>query len=163
MIGTKPKWFPKWLLSHPECDERIENVNNKTFIDTTDLIKTSKILRYLMLSVTLALIIAIINPITIVFKWVNLYNATQVGNYRQVINICNSLPEWLQDHPFVEEQKVKVALNNGNYASAFITSFKAYFKLNLVSVLKIPHHSGSPEVAFDFKIVQLVLKFFNFC
>lgn len=163
MIGTKPKWFPKWLLSHPECDERIENVNNKTFIDTTDLIKTSKILRYFMLSVTLALIIAIINPVTIVFKWVNLYNATQVGNYRQVINICNSLPEWLQDHPFVEEQKVKVALNNGNYASAFITSFKAYFKLNLVSVLKIPHHSGSPEVAFDFKIVQLVLKFFNFC
>ena len=53
-------------------------------------------------------------------------------------------------------------MNCGNYGIAAVVSFKAYFGVDIVSVLQIPHHSGSPEVAFDFKVMQLVLKFLNF-
>ena len=162
LIGTKPKWFPKWLLTHPEIEDRIENVNNTSELKITKLIRDSKVLRYLLVVFAVILIFVSVYPVTIVLNWSNLYNAAQAGNCRLVSDLCNSLPEWLNEHPFVLEQRSIAAMNCGNYGIAAVVSFKAYFGIDLVSVLQIPHHSGSPEVAFDFKVMQLVLKFLNF-
>lgn len=162
LISPKPKWFPKWLLTHPETDDRIENIKNKTNLEINSLIKSSKVLKYSLFLLAIILVLIAINPVSIVFNWSNLYNASQAGNCNLVTDICNSLPEWLREHPFVMEQKVRAALNSGNYVSALIISFKAYFGVNLVSVLQIPHHSGSPEVALDFKVMQLILKLLYF-
>ena len=162
LIGSKPKWFPKWLLTHPEIEDRIENVKNISDLEISKLIKSSKVLRYILAGLVIILISVSVYPVTIVFNWSNLYNAAQAGNCRLVSNICNSLPEWLNEHPFVLEQRCVAAMNCGNYGIAAVTAFKAYFDVDLGSVLKIPHHSGAPEVAFDFKVMQLVLKFLNF-
>ena len=162
LIGTKPKWFPKWLLTHPEIEDRIENVNNTSELKITKLIRDSKVLRYLLAVFAVILIFMSVYPVTIVLNWSNLYNAAQAGNCRLVSELCNSLPEWLKEHPFVLEQRSIAAMNCGNYGIAAVVAFKAYFGVDLGSVLQIPHHSGSPEVAFDFKVMQLVLKFLNF-
>ncbi len=162
MLGSKPKWFPKWLLTHPETEDRIKNVKNYSNLEISTLIKSSKVLKYTMLVLVFVLVLCAIYPVSIVFKWSNIYNANQAGNCKLAINLCNVLPEWLQEHPFVLEQKAKIALNSRNIASAIYFAFKAYFGVDLNSVLEIPHHSGSPEVAFDFKVMQLILKFFNF-
>lgn len=162
MTGSKPKWFPKWLLTHPEAEDRIENVKDNSQIKINSLIKSSKVLRYSLLVMAVALIIISVYPVSIVFNWANLYNAAQAGNCGLVTKLCNSLPEWLAEHPFVLEQKGVAAMKCGNYGIAAVIAFKANFGVDLASVLKIPHHSGSPEVAFDFKVMQLILKFLNF-
>ena len=163
LIGTKPKWFPKWLLTHPEVEDRIESVKKISDLKINKLIRDSKVLRYLLVVIAIILIFVSVYPVTIVLNWSNLYNAAQAGNCKLVSDICKSLPEWLTEHPFVLEQRSIAAMNSGNYGNAAVVAFKAYFGVELGSVLQIPHHSGSPEVAFDFKVMQLVLKFLNFC
>ena len=131
MLGTRPKWFPKWLLTHPEADERIENIRKTEISHINVLIKTSKVLKYSLIGLLLVLIIALINPLSIVCDFSNIYNASQTGNYKLVENLCDSLPQILKNHPFVLEQKTIAALYSGNYALAILESFKTYTGIEL--------------------------------
>lgn len=130
MLGTKPKWFPNWLLTHPEADERIENIRKTDISHINILIKSSNIQKYTLLGLLLALIIALINPLSIVYEFSKIYNASHTGNYELVENLRYSLPERLQNHPFVFEQKTIAAFYSGNYALAIVDSFKAYLRID---------------------------------
>lgn len=162
LVVHSSSWFPKWLLTHPEIDERLENIKNNENVKISSLIRSSKMLRYSLLAVIIVLLFSAINPVTIVLKWSDLYNAAQAGNCRLVDELCNSLPEWAKEHPFVLEQRGRVAMNSGNCLIGASIAFKATFGMELGLVSEIPHHSGTPEIAFDLKVMELILKFFNF-
>lgn len=108
--GNSFKWIPKWLLTHPKPDERIDNIKNNENFKISSLIFSAKMLRYGLLIAAIVLVLFIKTPISIVLQWSNLYNAAQAGNCSLVTDLCNSLPEWLQEHPFVTEQKEKVTV-----------------------------------------------------
>ena len=109
-ISTSLKWIPYWLQTHPKISERINNVKNNEISKISSLVKGAKVLRYTLLIVAIVLILLAPKPISIVLKWSNLYKASQAGNCNLVENLSNSLPEWLKEHPFVIEQKEKVAV-----------------------------------------------------
>ena len=158
----KPKWLPKWLITHPETQERINNIKNNEQQKISSLIHNSNVLRYILLVLAIVLLAVSVKPASIVFEWSNIYNAAEAGNCGLVKNLCNSLPQWLKEHPFVIEQIGKAAVKSGNYDLAIITAIKATFGVDINLVSQVPHHSGSPEVALDFEVMQLVLKFLNF-
>lgn len=128
MLGSKPKWFPNWLLTHPEADDRVENVNKTSITQINTLIKSSNILRCTLFGIAIALSIAAITPVNTVFKLSNIYNASEKGDCKLVTNLCQNLPEWLNEHPFILEQKIKTNLICGNYAQAFKDSIKTNYK-----------------------------------
>ncbi len=111
LLGKESSRFPDWLRTHPRTSERINNVKNNEVLEISSLIRSAKVLRYSLLVMAIALILLLAKPASIVFNWSNLYNAAQAGNCGLVTNLCNSLPEWLKEHPFVLEQKDKVAKN----------------------------------------------------
>lgn len=111
LLGSESNRFPDWLRTHPRTSERINNVKNNEVLEISSLIRSAKVLRYSLLIMAIALVLLLAKPASIVFNWSNLYNAAQAGNCRLVTNLCNSLPEWLKEHPFVIEQKDKVAGN----------------------------------------------------
>ena len=108
LVMKPPKWLPKWLMTHPEITERIKNAKNNEDFKISSLIMRAKVLRYSLLVVAVVLILVATTPAGIVMQWSNLYKAAQAGNCGLVMNLYNSLPEWLKDHPFVIEQMGKV-------------------------------------------------------
>lgn len=112
LLGSESNRFPDWLRTHPRTSERINNVKNNEVLEISSLIRSAKVLRYSLLIMAIALVLLLAKPASIVFNWSNLYNAAQAGNCGLVTNLCNSLPEWLKEHPFVLEQKDKVAAEN---------------------------------------------------
>ena len=131
LLGSKPKWFPNWLLTHPEAEERVENVTKTNISQIDSLIKSSKIMKLTLLLVAILLIVAMVNPLKTIFKLSDIYDASHTGNYQLVENLCDTLPENLREHPFVLEQKAVAAFYSGNYALAVRDTFKAYFGVDL--------------------------------
>jgi hypothetical protein len=58
----------------------------------------------------------------------------------------------------VIQESGKLAVVRGSWLQALVTAAEAVWSIELVPGSEILHHSGSPEVAFDFKIVKFVLK-----
>lgn len=133
MLGSKPKWLPKWLLTHPEAEDRIENVE-KTYVSQIDsLIKPSNNLRISFFALAILLLVLAVNPVSTLFKFSDIYDASQLGDYKQVTTLSDSLPEDLQKHPFVLEQKFRAAFYDEKYVLAVVVSLKAYYGIDLES------------------------------
>ena len=139
LLGTKPKWFPDWLLTHPEADDRVDNVTKTNIFQIDTLIKSSKRTKGTLFFLTTVLIVALINPISIIFELSDIYNASSSGNTQLVNNYCDSLPQNLKNHPFILEQKARAAINSGKMVLAVTTSFKAYFGIDLISPKKLEY------------------------
>ncbi len=137
LTGSKPKWFPSWLLTHPEAEERVDNVSKTNIAQIDSLIKSSKIMRFSLFIVVILLILAIVNPLTTIFKLSDIYDASHSGNYKLVENLCDTLPENLREHPFVLEQKAISAFYSGNYVLAIADSFKAYFGVDIEAMFQL--------------------------
>ena len=141
LMGSKPKWFPSWLLTHPEAEERVDNVTKTNITQINSLVKSSKIMRFSLFIVVILLVLMIVNPLTTIFKLSDIYNASHSGNYQLVENLCCALPENLKEHPFVLEQKAISAFYSGDYALAIANSFKAYFGVDLEFKFQFNSHS----------------------
>ncbi|NCB38907.1 MAG: hypothetical protein EOM80_09065 [Erysipelotrichia bacterium] len=153
--------IPRWLLTHPQIQDRIDRVRNGVRYGVDNLLYRARAARYAMLVLGVLLLIAASYPASAVFNISDYYDAVQAGNCRLALNLHESLPEWLKSHPLVLQESGKLAVNSGNWLLATIVAVKAAWGISIVPVSEILHHAGAPEVALDFEVMKFVLKSFD--
>lgn len=158
MVMPPPAIIPPWLLTHPQIHDRICRVRNRVKTGVDNLVNRAAIIRKTMMALGLVMLLAATVPGQAVFKISDLHDAVQAGNIKLALSRYESLPERLKSHPLVIQETGKLAATMGNWTLAMNIAGKATWGMVLVPGLEILHHSGSPEVAFDLKVMKLVLK-----
>ncbi len=158
MLLPPPAIIPQWLLTHPKIQDRIDRVRHGNGSRITDLLRQARRVRLALLVSGFVLMLAALAPAGDALKISDLYEAVQAGNRRLAVSQYNSLPEWLKTHPMVLQEVGKLAVSSGSPVLSMLVAAEASLGIRSLPVSEILHHAGAPEVAFDFKVMQLVLK-----
>jgi len=154
-----PPWFiPTWLLTHPDIQDRIDRVRKNQNGGINKLVSQASTIRKVMLSMGIILFLLASGPAKAVLSISELHDAVKAGNSKLAIGILNSLPAHLIDHPLVIQETGKLAAVNGSWTFATLIAAEASWGVKLFSRSQILHHAGSPEVAFDLKVMKFILK-----
>lgn len=161
-IITEPsKKMPEWLITHPSIKKRVSKINNSVS-PVKELIKRSRALKGVFLLICLVFFALSIRPVTAVFKIAQIHKAVSLYNHNKAQKLYEALPSRLASHPLVIKETAKMALQKGNFLSAFAMACAVKFNIPLNKALEILHHSGSPKVAFNLEVVKLILKPLDF-
>lgn len=158
MILPPPSIIPPWLLTHPQIQDRISRVRSGAGHKIADLLSQARLIRYSLVVLGMVLLLAASAPAVAVFRISDLFDAVQAGNCRSAMILHRSLPEWLKKHPLVLQETGKLAVNCGSFGLAAPIAAEVSWGVSVVPVSEVFHHPGAPEVTFDLKVVQLVLK-----
>ena len=158
IILPPPSIIPNWLLTHPQIQDRIDRVKKGTRQEIAELRQSAAGLRRIMMFSGLVLLLLTIAPARAVYKISALSEAVQAGNSVLANELHSSLPEWLKVHPLVLHEAGKSAVNRQHWVTAAAIAAEAEWNIRLIDISQEFHHTGSPEVTFDFKIVKFVLK-----
>lgn len=156
-ILPPPKSIPGWLLTHPEIQDRINRVRSWSG-KISELIERSRKIRLLLICLGCLFASAAIPAVKPIWQLSELSEAVQAENLAQGHAVLGSLPEWLIDHPLVIRETGKLAMIAGRWDIALFQAAKAVWNLDPDLKLEELHHSASPEVALDFKLMQFVLQ-----
>lgn len=158
IILPPPSIIPDWLLTHPQIEKRIERVRNGVSGKIADLRRHSTNLRLAMMFSGLILLLLVSGPAKAVHKISATSEAVQAGNCARARVLHSSLPEWLKTHPLVLQEVGKIAVCKQRWLLAAAIAAQSEWNFRLIDTSQVFHHTGSPEVTFDFKIVKFVLK-----
>ncbi len=158
IILPPPSIIPDWLLTHPQIQDRIDRVQSGTGQTIKKLRRYSSALRMGMLFSGLVLLLLTSMPARGIAKISELNKAVQAGNSKLAGELHHSLPEWLKTHPLVLQEAAKEAVNRQHWLLATAVAAEAEWNIRLIDSSQVFHHSGSPEVTFDFQIMKFVLK-----
>jgi len=158
MVMPPPSFIPSWLLTHPQIQDRIARVREKNNGGVNKLVSNAAMIKKTLLVMGGILLLLASWPAKTALTIANLHDAVQAGNSKTAIGILNSLPAQIRDHPLVIQESGKLAVINGSWEIATLIAAEASWGVKLFSRSEIFHHTGSPEVAFDLKVVKFVLK-----
>lgn len=159
-IMPPPKTIPAWLLTHPQIQDRIDRVYNWSG-KINDLLKKSRKIRFILVACAVLFFATAVPAIQPVWQISKLAQSIQAGNPANGLQIYGSLPEWLVNHPLVIRESGKLAMITGKWDTALIQASRLFWNLNIDPDLKELHHTASPEVTFNFKLVQFMLQFLD--
>ena len=162
IISPAPSKIPSWMLTHPEIQDRIDSVKNWQGT-MQNIVKQAKKIRWTLIALGLVFVVCSAPAIKIMWTVTSVSNARKAGNLFKASALISSLPTWLNDHPLVSREIGKLAMTSGHWGVALLSAAEASWNCNLHSAnyLEVLHHPVSPEVAFNFKLMQLLLKAFN--
>ncbi len=157
-ISPPPSRIPRWMLTHPEIQDRIESVKNWQG-DMPDLIKAARRTRLALILVGVILMAFSLPALNKVWTIVRASKTGQAGNLSKASALLISLPVRLNGHPLVSRQIGKLAMLSGHWDVAVLAAAKAEWNLeiNIFKSLEVLHHPVTPEVALYLKLMKLLL------
>lgn len=158
IILSPPSIVPEWLMTHPPLSARIEKVNSSQISAINDLLKQAKKIRLVFMICMIALAFALIPSAKIILEISDIHKAAQAGNDKLALKLHRSLPEWLKLHPIIMKEAGQIAVKHGQWLHAIAIAAHQQFDISLIPESEIFHHSSTPEIAFDFKVMKFILK-----
>ncbi|GAB4267329.1 MAG: hypothetical protein Kow0029_01800 [Candidatus Rifleibacteriota bacterium] len=156
-IMPPPKSIPGWLLTHPEIQDRISRVKSWKG-EIGELVSKSRKIRLILIALGCIFVAASVPALTPVLQLTELVEAVQTGNQTQAVAVLSSLPEWLANHPLVIRETGELAMMKGRWDIALVQAAKANWNMKLNLNLEEFHHSASPEVTLNLKLMKFVLQ-----
>ncbi|RCK78892.1 MAG: Zn-dependent protease with chaperone function [Candidatus Ozemobacter sibiricus] len=158
-ITPPSTWTPRWLLTHPEFEERIEAA--LSYHDTvTPLVERARWMRGWLLAVGVALLALSWPSARQVMILARAASAIKAGEVASGLAALRSLRADVQEHPIVVELLGAAAARQGRWPLVgYFAALRAFENLGrLGPPLEVFEHAAAPEVALHFQIVQFLLQ-----
>ena len=157
-IGIPPRKLPWWLETHPDFAERIRD--SRSWAGEADtLIRSAGRIRTMMLLIALVSIAAAIPNAKIAWRFSMTAEAIRTKKFEDARNQIDSIEKEIGPHPEINSFRGKIFIGTGQVVNTLLIAAEKLWRIPLKSFFSEKfEHSVSPEVAFQFQIMQFMLK-----
>ncbi|NLI77192.1 MAG: M48 family metalloprotease [Candidatus Riflebacteria bacterium] len=158
-VSPPPAWTPRWLLTHPEFEDRIAAATGWRD-GAAPLVARARRMRWFLAAVGVVLLALSWPAADRILVLARAAEEIEEGRTETAVAGLRGLPAMAQEHPQVVELLGRAAARQGRWPLAlYYAAMREWENLGRVGPpLEVFQHAAPPEVALHFQIVQFLLQ-----